>query len=125
MTADKHHKKLHHGRVVNSDFLNARTQRATAAGWKKAKWVHFCETLLEAGYTLSLYEAQATYSKYVTVKKGKQRFKVRFSNHKPIKHREIKGDCDFFVGITNLGVTTTSDALKAVQEFFKSSEVTA
>ena len=125
MTSNKHHKKLNHGRVVNAEFLNTRYERAKALGYSKAKWILFCEALLEAGYKLSLYEARNTYSKYVTVIKDGRRFKVRFSNHKPIKHREIKGDCDFFVGVTNLGTTTTSEALKAVQDFFAKKEVTA
>lgn len=116
--AKKHHKKLKHGRVVNIDFLSTRADRAKSLGYPKAKWIKFCETLLEAGYHLSLYEARHTYSKYVTVRKADKKFKVRFSNHKPIKHKEAQGDCDFFVGVTNFGVTTTSHALAAVHKYF-------
>lgn len=41
-----------------------------------------------------------------------------FPCHKPILHRETSGDCDFFVGRTNLGVRNTDDAIKATLEFF-------
>jgi hypothetical protein len=48
---------------------------------------------------------------------GKQ-FKVRFSNHKPIHARELRGDCDFFVGHTNLTVTHTAQAIHTVRNHF-------
>jgi len=88
-------------------------------GYPKAKWIEFSEILLKEGYKLHIYEARRTFSKYITVTKGDKKFKVRFSNHKPIKHRELSGDCDFFVGVTNLGVSNTQMALNAVREVFK------
>ena len=112
-------------RVINQDFLNHRVQRAVEAGFKKQKWVEFCEELLRRGYVCQLYEARRTVSKYITVKRPddhSRSFKVRFSNHKPIKHRETAGDCDFFVGYTHLGITTTQQALKATLEFFGESK---
>lgn len=91
-----------------------------ALGFPKQKWVKFCEILLSEGYELSLYEARRTVSKYVTVgRKGAKPFKVRFSNHRPIAQREDAGDCDFFVGVTNRTVTTTTQALAAVRAHFK------
>jgi hypothetical protein len=89
------------------------------APFPKQKWVEFCEALLKEGYWLTLYEARQTYSKYITVRKaGHSPFKVRFSNHKPIKSRELSGDCDFFVGVTNLGIANTQMALSAVRKHF-------
>lgn len=116
--ATAHNKKLDHQRTVSRDFLKARVDRAAASGYGKAQWIIFCETMLDAGYNVYLYEARQTFSKYVSVHKDGKRFKVRFSNHKPIKRREMKGDCDFFVGVTNLNVTTTKDAIAAVEKHF-------
>lgn len=52
----------------------------------------------------------------------RKEFLVRFSNHKPIEHKEIAGSCDFFVGRTNLHTKTYRDALKAVQDYFSTKE---
>lgn len=83
------------------------------------KYLAFCRYALEHGYKLHLYNAQRTVSKYVTVHDGRKRFKIRWSNHKPNFEREVSGDCDFFVGITNLGVTTTRDAWFAMLKYFE------
>jgi len=88
-------------------------------GYKKSKWIELCEVLLKNGFEISLYEARKSVSKYLTLKRDDKEFKIRFSNHKPIKRREEKGDCDFFVGISNSTVTTTHDALDAVKLHFK------
>jgi hypothetical protein len=105
--------------VVTPQFLAARAERSTSRGYTKQKWVEFCETLLSEGYSLKIYEARRTVSKYITVsRKGRASFKVRFSNHRPIADREDRGDCDFFVGVTNRTVTTTAQALDAVRAHF-------
>lgn len=106
---------------INQDFLDQRVSQAEAKGYGKAKWIEFCEKMMAEGYYLKLYEARKTVSKYITVIKPddpSHKFKVRFSNHRPIKHREVSGDCDFFVGVTNLGVTTTEMAIEATLQFF-------
>lgn len=105
--------------VVNQPYLKKRADILANAGYTKPKWIGFCETLLGDGYTLTLYEARETVSKYVTVSmSGYKPYKVRFSNHKPIYAREANGDCDFFVGVTNLSVKTTEHALLAVKAHF-------
>lgn len=86
--------------------------------YRKAKWIVFCETLLEKGYSLNLYEASKTFSKYITVSKNGRSFKVRFSNHRPAISKQITNDSDFYVGVSNFGTTTTEDALKAVEDYF-------
>ena len=106
--------------TVTRTFLRARQLRAK--GFPKAKWIEFCEICLDSGFTVSLYEARKTYSKYVSVLKDGRSFKVRFSNHAPIKSREVNGDCDFFVGHTHLGVTNTEAAIKAVALHFQQVE---
>lgn len=90
----------------------------------KQKWIVFCETLLKERYTLYLYEANKTFSKYITVCKGGRCFKVRFSNHKPAYSKENENDSDFYVGVSNFGTTTTEDALLAVKKFFNLPKIT-
>lgn len=102
-------------RRIDQFYLDGRSEGLATAGFPKSKWIGFCETMLDRGYEVFLYEAKKTVSKYVTVVNpySGHRFKVRFSNHKPIKERERNNDCDFFVGRTNFRVTTTADAIKA------------
>lgn len=114
-------------REINQDFLNHRVKMAVDAGYKKQKWVEFCEAMLARGYKVQLYEARRTVSKYITVicPETLVPYKVRFSNHKPIKYREQAGDCDFFVGMTHLGVTTTEMAIKATFKYFEEKQYNA
>lgn len=105
---------------VTLPFLQERARRAIALGYQKQRWIEFCETLLADGFSITLYEARRTVSKYVTVSRGDRSFKVRFSNHRPIKSREAAADCDFFVGVCNAVTTNTTQALAAVREFFAS-----
>jgi hypothetical protein len=100
---------------ITQEFLDSRIHPI----YGKAKWMLFCEELLP-DYDLYLYEARRTFSKYITVKRGDNSFKVRFSNHKPNLERELHKDCDFFVGVTNLGVTTTDKAIDATRQYFDS-----
>ena len=102
-------------RLIDHKFLSSRV----SSEFGKQKWIIFCETMMHYGFTLRLYEARKTYSKYVTVLDAGKEFKVRFSNHRPIYRREVNGDCDFFVGRTNLGVTTTGDAIEATLKHFQ------
>jgi hypothetical protein len=112
----KYHKATHE--IVDRRMVGKRKAAMIGMGYSIPKYLTFCETLLDAGYEIELYEARQTASKYITVRQGGKSFMVRFSNHKPILAREVRGDCDFFVGVTNLGVTTTDDALRAVYDFF-------
>jgi hypothetical protein len=105
---------------ITKEYLEKRAKFSTNLGYTKQKWIEFCEVLLSEGYSLTLYEAKQTYSKYITVhnKHHTKAFKVRFSNHKPIEAKELAGSCDFFVGVTNLTVTNTNMALDAVRKHF-------
>lgn len=106
--------------TITADFLSKRAEMCKRAGYPKQKWIEFCENLISQGYTLSLYEARMTVSKYVTVRKtdSEKTFKVRFSNHRPNSLKEIEKDCDFFVGVTHTGVRNTTMALAAVKKHF-------
>lgn len=122
MAKKKHNRpKKANNRKVNHDFLANRVRHAQNLGFQKQRWVFFCEVMMKAGLDCYLYEARQTLSKYITVKKPddcSQAFKVRFSNHKPIKHRETAGDCDFFVGHTHLGIQNTEQAIEKTFAFF-------
>ena len=100
---------------INQQFLDKRSNSCVAKGFSKQKWISFCEDLLVRGFTLELYEARKTFSKYITINGS---YKVRFSNHKPIYARELNKDCDFFVGVSNTGARNTQDALEAVEKHF-------
>jgi hypothetical protein len=110
---------IHPRDSVSPAFLKARFERNAKLGFGKQKWIIFCERLLANGFSLLLYEVRKTASKYITVQKDGRQFKVRFSNHKPIKGRELGGDCDFFVGHTHTGIRTTEDAIEAIDFHFK------
>lgn len=101
--------------------LHEACERAERNGYPRPRWAQFALKLIGQGYKVHCYQAQRTVSRYLTIRKDgdKRRYKVRFSNHKPIPERELKKDCDFFVGVTNTGVRNTETALKAVQTFFK------
>ena len=108
-------------RLITKEFLQSRSDYAHNSGFSTQKWILFCEEILKRNYECYLYEARYTVSKYITVcdaNTGKK-YKVRFSNHKPNKDKEIQGDCDFFVGVSNLTVTTWQEALQATLKYFK------
>jgi len=104
------------GNKVTIQFINSRMEILESKGYGKTKWIEFCEKMNENGFSCYLYEAKSTLSKYIAVKYGNKELKVRFSNHKPIKSRELNNDCDFFVGVTNTGVRTTEDAIEFIME---------
>ncbi|MBO6507323.1 MAG: hypothetical protein JJ979_02365 [Roseibium sp.] len=107
-------------RKIDKQYLDGRLNGLKAAGYGKTKWIEFCETMLNYGFDLSLYEARQTVSKYITVtsRASKKSFKVRFSNHRPNRYREEGGDCDFFVGRNNHSISTTDQAIEATLEHF-------
>lgn len=110
---------------VSDKFLKFRTP--SKAEFKKPKWIEFCEVFLNYPHLeIYLTEAKTTNSKYLQLeyKRGNYiaLFSVRFSDHAPNKKREKSGDCDFFVGVTNFKVTTTSDAILAVQKWYEKVE---
>lgn len=109
-------------RKIDYQYLTSRGDATVKAGYPLPKWISFCREMLDLGLNVKLYEAKSTVSKYVYLKRGKKEFKVRFSNHKPNKHKEKINDCDFFVGVTNTGVRTTDDAIKEVKRFFNLNE---
>lgn len=112
-------KKLTNKEVTRA-LIKKRRDIMANAGYSSPKYLDFCEAMLDIGYRVTLYEARETVSKYVTVYgAGDTEFKVRFSNHLPNRTREIRGDCDFFVGQTHQGKwQSTSQAIAATVEYF-------
>ena len=100
------------GQAVTREFLDHR--QARAQGKPRAKWIQFCLTMLAKGYKVTMYEARHSYSKYITVYNGGRCHKLRFSNHEPIKARELRRDCDTFVGIAHTSTVTTEQAILKV-----------
>lgn len=82
------------------------------------KYIQFIERALTCGFKVILYMPKTTRSKYVTVQYKHKKYKIRWSNHKPIKDLEEQGSCDFFVGVTNLHITTTEQAWEAMLNHF-------
>jgi hypothetical protein len=105
---------------VDKQYLNKCTQILKRNDWPKSKWIIFCEVMIDLGFVVKVYRARKTKSKYCTVTRAgdHRKFKVRFSDHKPIRSRELNGDCDFFVGVTHTGVRTTQCAINAVCKHF-------
>ncbi len=109
------------------DHLRERARRIVLAGYRKSKWIDFCETLILKGYDVMMYESKSSESKYVFINQPgllhHPAFKVRFSSHKPNKEKEKIQDSDFYVGKLSSGRwNTTDDALKAVYEHFNDKE---
>ena len=109
------------------DTLRERARRLKAGGWPISKWILFCVDCINLGLVVGVYEAKTTRSKYVYVLDAarSQRFKVRFSNHRPNPGVQEKADSDFYVGVSNGTVTTTDDALAEVRWRFNLEEKTA
>lgn len=82
------------------------------------KYLLFIQRALEANFRVYLIRAKTTHSKYVHVRFKNKVYKVRFSDHKPNYSSEEQESCNFFVGVTNLTVTTTEDAWKAMNKYF-------
>lgn len=76
------------------------------------KYLIFVKTMVEHGWLVKIYMARV--SKYIFVIKGEDIFKIRFSNHKPIYHKELEEDCDFYVGISHKQVSTIEKILKKI-----------
>lgn len=85
--------------------------------YEAPKYLHFIKHFLEEGYIVKLYKGgKRGISKYVFIEKGNQLFKIRFSNHKPIKEYEEQEDCDFYVGISHKQVSTTSQIIEKIKQ---------
>lgn len=105
------------GQHVTIAFLTERTQMAAQAGYSKAKWIEFCETMLSRGYNVFLTEDPFTTSKCILVKRYDKTFQVRYSADPSTEELD---DCDFFVGKTIRAWTNWKQAQAATIEALES-----
>lgn len=111
------------GSLISNRYLERKKAKLAEGGWPVSKWITFCEKMIAAGFSVFVYEAKSTRSKYIYVVQEKRSFKLRFSNHRPRSDSELIGDCDFYVGVSNSRVTTTDDAIVAVNTYFATKEL--
>lgn len=78
------------------------------------KYLSFAYTMILKNWKVSIYEAKV--SKYIYCVYDDLIFKIRFSNHKPTYTRENENDSDFYVGISNLQVSTTEQIIQSLTE---------
>lgn len=107
--------------VLTIDKINRLKPNYKNKGYDVPKWAVFSEVLLREGWSVSLHRSKSTVSKYLFIKKGKLKFKIRFSNHKANFYKEKHCDCNYYVGVGNKGVITTEELLTRL--FLKDKEV--
>lgn len=101
---------------INAARLEELKKQYKADGWPVPKWLQFCEAMLHDGWTVRVYRAQTTISKYVHITKGRKRLKVRFSNHRASWRTEAVGDSDIYVGVGNRGTITTEQVIEIIRK---------
>lgn len=108
----KFKKNFHLARECQQDWVIKKMQNYPK-GFDKPKYLRFILRMLREGWHVRLYIANKV-SKYVFVYKGDEIYKIRFSNHKPLVHRELDNDCDFYAGRSNLTMMTTEKIAKII-----------
>jgi len=79
------------------------------------KYLYFIQNMIKKGWSARLHQVEV--SKYVFVYRSNTIFKIRFSNHKPIKWKQMRKDCDFYVGISHQGkALLTEDVINLITE---------
>jgi hypothetical protein len=97
------------------EYLERLKPSYIAKNYPVPKWIQFSEELISDNWHVRLHRSKSTVSKYLYISKNNKNFKIRFSNHKPNKMKENNEDCDFYVGIGNRGVITTSEVLEILK----------
>lgn len=77
------------------------------------KYLIFIRWMLRHGFKVKVYVAKV--SKYIFVYRRGAIYKIRFSNHKPLLHRELEHDCDFYVGVSNSTTLKTEEIIEAIK----------
>ncbi len=107
---------------IDLKYVNDLAKNYIEKNYSAPKWLQFSKYFILKGFEVYLAKSKSTVSKYIYVEDMENVFKVRFSNHKPNKNKEVAEDCNFFVGRTNLRTTTTEQAVLAAEIFFKNRE---
>lgn len=76
------------------------------------KYLQFIKRMIEAGWNVRIYESGV--SKYVFVQREKELYKIRFSNHVPLFHKQQENDCDYYVGVSHGQVHTTEQIYQQI-----------
>lgn len=76
------------------------------------KYLLFIKRFLEEGWEVKVYVAKV--SKYVFVIREGEIYKIRFSNHKPLYHKQMENDCDFYVGVSHKQCHTIDEIIKKI-----------
>ncbi len=101
-------------KTLSTEYLDSLKPSYTSQDYPIPKWIIFSQTLIKDGWVVRLYRAKTTFSKYLFISRDKKMLKIRFSNHKANKLKELANDCDFYVGVGNKGVITTEELLRTL-----------
>ena len=100
-------------------YIEKKRRWYEASEYSMPKWIQFCDQCMALGFELRIYDSRSSVSKYIWVSKQSapdKEYKVRFSNHKPSRCKEMVNDCDFYVGISHGKVCTMWDVLRELKK---------
>jgi hypothetical protein len=86
---------------------------------KKPGWVDFCEDLIDKGFEVFLYLPEKLTSVYITMVKNRKMQTVRFSNHLTREENWLRGDINYYVGPSELGMLNQQEVLDAINIYFR------
>jgi len=90
-------------------------------GYDLPKWLIVARTLLINKWSVAVYRAKTTESKYLyVIKLGNPGYKIRFSTHRPGEAKELYNDSDYYVGESRKGFMSAGQLLKILLENDKS-----
>lgn len=113
---DPFRKNYHLAKKCKAEKINKEIEEyKKRTGYNAPKYLNFIADMIADGWSVKLYKGGLKrVSKYVFVRKNGYLAKIRFSNHLPIKGRELESDCDFYVGISHLQTSTTEEVREKI-----------
>ena len=101
--------------------FEAYKKRCQQNNWNPV-WVQLCDAIIALGLRVSIYDSKSTVSKYIEVyrENHKNCFKIRISNHAPVRGSRNFEPSDFYVGANfpDEKWNNWKDALAKVKEVF-------
>jgi len=91
---------FHLAKPINKVMIN-RLISEYPKQYSTPKFLLFIRDMVKKGWEVRLHTVKV--SKYVFVYRDNLIFKIRFSNHKPIRSKQFQRDSDFYVGISHKG----------------------
>ena len=101
---------------ITKQYLNNFIPTYHKKGYPTPKWIQFCIAMIDLGWSVKLYRAKTTYSKYVYIIKRNKSLKIRFSNHRASFNKEMSSDSDYYVGVGNNGIITTEELIEIIKK---------